>query len=123
MQRRRQNDESTVRYGERAREALRGQKWHRPERVCGECVYGERFVHEGGIYVVIRCSAGFSFPFRGVHQPACAMYKFNAAMASFRQSHVAQSGEARVSVQRGRDIPCESYGYREEGEDFQTYPF
>lgn len=79
--------------------------WHRPDRTCGECVYGERYVHEGGIYVVVKCGKSDGFAFRGVYQRACGAFVYNSAMASFGKSYLEAGRRQGASRSEGGGVP------------------
>lgn len=123
MQRFARDDKSIVQINGRAREAYRGQKWRRPDRVCGECVFGMPYVHDGGIYVVIKCTAGIGFPFRGHYQRACGMYQYNTALAAFRKSCVENAREARSPGQGRQTLQGKSVGQGIVDEASEDYPF
>ena len=106
-----------------ARGGRGGQVWRRPERVCGECVFGMPYVHEGGIYVVVRCQAGIGFPFRGLYQQACGMYQHNNALAYFRKSSLETGREARYPQQGRQALQGASSWESRVDEEQEDYPF
>lgn len=126
------NDESTVRQTQGQQKASSRKirachepgPWKRPDRICGECVYGEPYVHPGGIYCVIKCHKGNGPVFRGHYERACWQYRLNTAVSAFMQSRMEERRKQEsVSRSTGGSISSPSAHCDCRFEDEEAYLF
>jgi len=106
-----------------ARGGRGNQVWHRPDKICGECVYGMPYVHEGGIYVVVRCQTVDGVKFRGHYERACWRYIYNASLVSFGQSYMEAGRRQADSRQASGSVPQKGGRQGQFSEGEESYPF
>ena len=98
--------------------------WRRPDRICGECIYGEPYVHPGGIYCVVKCHKSNGTAFHGFYERACWQYRLNPAVPAFMQSRMEEgSWEETIPRSKGRVFSSQSVRCGQRSEDEELYPF